>query len=144
MLIRGMVCHKIHQDPDPPFLRFCNQLLHIVHVSKTGINIHVVRHIISIICHGRWENRTQPDHICSQRRDLIQMPDHTLQIPDSVSVGIQKALGINLIGHLVMPPFLFHNHISFYWFRRLRFLYDTVIIKRKSPFFFYYCDLFFA
>ena len=108
MLIRGMVCHKIHQDPDPPFLRFCNQLLHIVHVSKTGINIHVVRHIISIIRHGRWENRTQPDHICSQRRDLIQMPDHTLQIPDSVSIRILKAFGINLISHRSVPPLFFH------------------------------------
>ena len=144
MLIGAVVDHQVHQDIHPPLLRLFQQMVEVLHGAELFPDAVIVRDVIPLIHKGGFINGRQPDDIDSQLFQIIQFLRHALQIPDSVSVGIQKALGINLIGHLVMPPFLFHNHISFYWFRRLRFLYDTVIIKRKSPFFFYYCGLFFA
>jgi len=46
--------------------------------------------------------------------DVIKLGADPVEIPDPVPVGIQKALGIDLIGCLVVPPLFFHNNSFLY------------------------------
>ena len=51
MLIRTVVQNQIHDNTDPPFLRFRNQFIHILQLTENRINILIIGDIITIIIH---------------------------------------------------------------------------------------------
>ena len=112
MLIGAVIYHQIHKDVHLSFFRFCDQPVHILHGPKPRINRIIICNVISLVCKGRFIDRGKPEDICSQFLQIIKLADDSRDIPDPISVGIIKALGVYLIYHLVMPPFSFHFNSS--------------------------------
>ena len=111
MLVGAMVDYQIHDDIHTPLFRLRQQLVEIRHGTKFRRNRIIIRYIIALIHKGRLVYGRKPDNVHSQFFQIVQPADHAAQIPDTVSVGIQKAFGVNLICYFIMPPFFNHNKI---------------------------------
>ena len=46
-----------------------------------------------------------PDCVTAELTDIVQSADNSLKIPDAVSVGVLKRLGINFIKYCIVKPF---------------------------------------
>ena len=108
MLIGTVVYHQVHQDVHIPLLCLLQQFLHVRHGSENGINVVIIRDIVSLVHKGRPVDGGDPDNIHPQIFQVIQFFYNPPQIADAVPVGIVKAFGVNLIGNLAVPPFFFH------------------------------------
>ena len=109
VFIGAVVDDEIHQDRHPSLPCLRDQLLHVLHGAESGIDRVIVGYIITFIRQRRLIDRRQPDDIDAQILQIIQFADNALQISDSVAAHVHKALGVNLIGDFVMPPFSFHK-----------------------------------
>ena len=69
----------------------------------TGI---IVPDIIAHIGVGRVVNRAEPHRTDAQPLQIIQPPDNSSQIADTVPVGVLKAAGIDLIENAFFPPLI--------------------------------------
>ena len=108
MLIGAMVYNQIHQNVHITFFCFLQKPVDILDGAEAGIDVIIIGNIIALVRQRRTEAGGQPDDVHSQVFQVIQLADDTGNITDSVTVGIVKALGINLIRYLLMPPFSFH------------------------------------
>ena len=52
VLVRCMVQHQVHDDPDIPFLRLRDQFLHIRKGSEHGIDVLIIRDVVSVVILG--------------------------------------------------------------------------------------------
>ena len=112
MLIRTVVQNQIHDNTDPPFLRFRNQFIHILQLTENRINILIIGDIITIIILRRTKYRRQPNRINSQLLQIRELLYNPLKISYSIRIAVIKASGINLINNRLLPPFrLFVFHI---------------------------------
>ena len=103
-----MVHDQVHQHPDPSFVRLFDQTFHIVQRAEHGIDLVIIRDIISVIRHRGFVDRTQPDHIDPELFEVVKMFYDPRDIPDAVSVRILKAFRVDLIPDRIVPPFLLH------------------------------------
>ena len=110
MLVRAMVDDQIHDDVHVPLFCFCQQFIKLLHGAKGRVNSIIIRNVITLIHKGRSINRRDPDNIHTQFLQVIQPGKDSFQVTDSVTVGILKALGINLVGNLIVPPFFCNAH----------------------------------
>ena len=106
MLIRSMVQHQIHDNPDMPSGRLGDQLVHIGKSAEHGVNILIIGNIITVVILGRAVYRRKPDGVDAQFLNIVKLLNNTLKISDSVPVAVAEASGINLIDHCRLPPFL--------------------------------------
>ena len=114
MLIGGVVHNKIHDNPDVMTMRLCKQTVKILHGTEIIHDIAVIGNIVAVVIIRRFVNRRQPDHINSERLQVIQMCGDSIQITDAVTVAVREAAGINLINYGFLPPcsFLFCHCVS--------------------------------
>ena len=105
VFIRCVVQHQIHDNPDMMLSRLPDQLLHIRHSAKHGIDILIVGYIIPVVILRRSVYRGQPYCIDPQIFQIIQSPHDAGQVPDPVTVAVLKALRIYLIYYCFLPPF---------------------------------------
>ena len=136
MFIGAVIDHQIHQDRDVSFFGFGDQFLHVFHSAEAGIDLIIVRDIIALICQRGLVAGRDPDDINPQFFQIIQFAEDAPQISDAVSCSIQKALGINLIGHFIMPPFFLHTTVllflSKYW--ETDFLFFFIVARVSDNF----------
>ena len=110
MLIRCMVHHKIHHDPDPTGMRLRQHPVKIFHGSELRIDGPVITDIISIIIPRRLIDRGKPQDINAQHFQIIQFGSDSIDISDPVSIGVAETPWIDLIDDGVLPPrcMIFH------------------------------------
>ena len=111
MFVGAVVYNQIHQNVHAALLSFCNQAVHIFHGAKAGVNVIIIGNIVALVCQRRAIARGKPDDIYAKILQVIQLLYNSRQIADSVTVCIVKALRVNLIGNLILPPFSFHMYI---------------------------------
>ena len=114
MLIGGVVHNKIHDNPDVMTVCLCKQTVKILHRTEIIHDIAVIGNIVAVVIIRRFVNRRQPDHVNSERLQVIQMCGDSIQITDAVTVAVREAAGINLINYGFLPPcsFLFCHCVS--------------------------------
>ena len=119
MLIGGVVHDKIHDNSDMMTVCLRKQTVKILHRTEIIHDIAVIGNIVAVVIIGRFINRRQPDHINSERLQIIQMCGDSVQITDAVAVAVREAARINLINDGFLPPcfFLFCHCVSsfFVW-----------------------------
>ena len=86
MLIGAVVDHQVHQDIHIPLLRLGDQLLHIRHGAESGVNVVIIRDIVSLIGEGRFIDGGKPENIHAQVLQIIQLLYDSPHIPDPVAV----------------------------------------------------------
>ena len=72
---------------------------------QTGINLIIVRNIVSFVGKRGLVARGKPDNINTQVIQIVQFTDNAREISDTVAIGIIKTFWINLISYFVVPPF---------------------------------------
>ena len=114
VLIRGMVQHQIQNDPDPALPCLGNQVVHVLQRSEDGIDVLIVRDVISIVILRRAEDRREPDCADAKFLKIIQLCEDPGEVPDSVAVGVTEAPRIDLVNHRLLPPGDVHLFHSFF------------------------------
>ncbi len=104
MLIRGVIDHQVHDDLDVPLSRLRDELIHILHGAKLGVDPGVIADVIAVIRVGRRIDGAEPDNAHSQVLQLIQVGDDPLQIADAIAVTVLEAAGPDLIDYPLLPP----------------------------------------
>ena len=112
MLVRAMIDDQVHHDIHIPLVSLRQKLIKLLHGTKNPVNLLVISNIIALVHKRRLVNRGNPDNIHPQLLQVVQLADNPPQITDAIPIGIQEALGVNLISHLAMPPFALHKYIS--------------------------------
>ena len=95
--VGGVVEHQIHDDGDAPLFCLPDESLHILHGAEGRPDRPVIRDVIPVIHLGGVADRREPYAVDPQLFQVVQLLNDAPDIPDAVAVGIQKALGINLI-----------------------------------------------
>ena len=73
VLVRAVVDHQIHHDGDTAFFRFGNQLVHVGHGAKAGIDVVVVGDVIALVGQGRAVDRREPDDLHPKLLQIVQL-----------------------------------------------------------------------
>ena len=92
-----MVQNHIHHQVHAALGSLPYQLVKVLHSSVSGVNISVIRDIVSVVILRRGKKRSDPQIVHTQLCQIIQMLNYASQISETVSVCILKRLGINLI-----------------------------------------------
>ena len=109
VFVRAVIDDKIHQNRQISFPGLGNQFVHIVHRAETGIDLIIVRNIITLVCQRGLVAGGQPEDVHPQVFQIVQFADNTPQISNAVSGSIKKTFGIDLIGNFSVPPFFLHS-----------------------------------
>ena len=109
VFVGAVVDHQVHDEVYVPFFGLGQQLVEVGHGPEAGVDVIIVGNVVALVRHGRGIDRTEPDDVHAQLLQIVQLADDAAEVADAVSVGVAEALGINLIGHLAVPPFAFHS-----------------------------------
>ena len=73
LVLRGSVVedHVKHKS-DAALVRLADQSFCVLHSSEHGINGIIVRHIVAVVVHRRFEERRNPDIVDSQGLQIVQ------------------------------------------------------------------------
>ena len=108
MFVGAVIDDQIHDDVHISFPGFLQQSVHVLHGAEPGIDIVIIRNIISLIRQRGTVDGGEPEDVDAQIFEVIQAADDTGQVSDAVSVGIAEALGVNLISDFIVPPLSVH------------------------------------
>ena len=97
MLGGGVVEHHIQHQADAPPVGLLSQLFKVLHGAVAGVDGPVVRHIIAVVVLRGNEEGGQPDVIHAQLLQVIQLLGYAPQLAQTVAVGVQEGLRVNLI-----------------------------------------------
>ena len=91
MLVRGVVDHQVHHDPDAPLMGLGQQGVKVLHGAEPGVDGPVVGDVVAVVIHGGIHDGAQPQHIDPQVLQIVQPGADAVQVPDAVPV--RKLLG---------------------------------------------------
>ena len=63
-------------------------------------NIHVIPHV----SHGAGVDRAEPEHIHAQVLEVVEFRGYTVEIAESVTIGIAEARRVDLENDCRLPP----------------------------------------
>ena len=96
MAVAGMVHYQVHNDPDTTLMGLVDQVLEILKRAVIGVDGIVVGYIVLVIS-GRGMDRHQPNAVKAHLLNVIQLSGNTVQIADTVVIGIIEAMHKDLI-----------------------------------------------
>ena len=97
-----MARNQVQQDVQAALVRLREQLLQVLIGAVPGSYGIVIGDIITRIHKWGYEAGVDPDGVASQILDIIQLADDTLKVADTVGIGVQEGLGVNLIEYCVV------------------------------------------
>ena len=95
------------------FMNFLEQLTGILIRTITRGYLVIITDIIARIIERRIEEGVKPNGIHTKTLHIVQFADDTLNITDTIAVGIAERLRINLVEHSILCPFRYFGHIIF-------------------------------
>ena len=116
MLYGSMSGHQVEKNVHSSLMYLLKQLLCILIGAVSGRNRVIIRYIVACISKGSSKAGIDPERIAAQILDIIQFGDDSLEVADSVCVGIHKRLGINLIKNCIVKPFCHNNETASLFF----------------------------
>ena len=115
VLVRRVVDHQVHYDPDSPLFAFRDQFFHISHGSVLRVDLLIIGNIVAIVDAWGLVDRTEPDGVNAKLLQVVQAADDPLQVANPIPVAVLERLWIDLVNDRVLPPRLlyFRNAASF-------------------------------
>src|SRR4051794_95609 len=104
MLVGCMVYDEIDEHANAALLRLRCKPVPIVHGSVLPRDTFVVRNIVSEICVGRREKRSNPYCVNSKALQVIQPGCDTVQVPDAVAVCVLETSWVNFVDDGAVVP----------------------------------------
>ena len=90
MLVGTVIQHQVHDDVNVAAVSFVKEQVKILHTAKLRVYVEIVRDVIAKIHIGGRVDWRKPDAVDAEVFEIVQALDDTLQIPDSIRVGILK------------------------------------------------------
>ena len=90
MFIGSVVENEVDEDEDIPGMCLLEESFEIFVGSITRIDVVIRRNVISVIVHGGFEQRANPNQPDSKTLQIIQFGDDAGDVPDAIVVGIVK------------------------------------------------------
>ena len=119
MLVGAVIQDQVENDGNAALFRLGDELFHIGHGAEHGIDGPVVGNVVAIVHLRGLADRRHPDAVNAQILQIVQTGDDAPEVANAVAVGIQKALGVDLVENSGFPPavsgFIKHDscHIFF-------------------------------
>ena len=149
----GMAGNQIQDYMHITLMSLGEQICQIFIGTITGCYGIIILYIITSIAKRGLEAGIQPDGSTSKFFDIIQLTDDTVDITDTIGIGIAERLGIDFIKNSIVKPcglfyscaherFLLKNNVSVFvenvfrpnWKKKL-FLFpynDTILLEKES------------
>ena len=108
MLVRAVVDHQVHHDPEAQRVGLFQHLVKVRHGAELGHDVLIVADIVAVVVVGGFVDRGEPDRVRPQLADVFEAAGDAPEIADAVAVGVLKAARIDLIDHAALPPFFCH------------------------------------
>src|ERR1700751_1358890 len=104
MLIGGMVDDQFGDDAQIATVCLAHEGLEIRHPSIGWIDVLVIRDVVAIIAQWRGIERQQPQRGDPEIVEIIELAAQTLKIADSVVIGVEEGLHVQLIDDRIPVP----------------------------------------
>lgn len=86
MPVGAMAPDLVDQHPQSKRMSPRNQCIEVPHGSKNRIDSDMIGHVIAEIALRRDEERTKPDRIGAQPRDMVQVGGDSRQVADAIAI----------------------------------------------------------
>jgi hypothetical protein len=96
--------HQVQKHPDSPFVSLREKPCKVIVGPVTRGGLLIIPDIIARVLKGGVETGIQPEGVAAQIPDIIQLLDDPLKIPNTVSIGIVKRLGIYFVKNRIIEP----------------------------------------
>ena len=96
MSVTAVVYHQIDNNANTALVCFVNQVFKVLKRAVIGIDRVIVGHVIFVIG-GRGMNGHQPNTVKAHLFDVIELGGYTVEISNTVVVGIIKAVNENFV-----------------------------------------------
>ncbi len=104
VLLGGVVGNQVNNDAQAQVVSSGNQCLSLSKRAEHGVNVAVIRHIVTgILLRGAIERR-QPNCVNAQIGNGGKPADNACQVAHSITISIGKRSWINLVNDRVTPP----------------------------------------
>ena len=106
MLVRTVIGHQIEHEPQPARLHLREHGVEVGHRAEVGHDRAIVGDVVAVVCVGRLEDRTHPDHVDAELLQVVELARDAAEVADAVTVAVLEAARINLVDDGVLPPAL--------------------------------------
>ena len=104
ILIGRVIGDEIHNHADLPSPGFTNKTIEILHRAVLRIDRLVVGDVVPEIDLGRRVHRRDPDGIHAKIPQIVETGGNSIEVADTIAVGVLKAARINFINDRMLPP----------------------------------------
>src|SRR5215210_6736847 len=104
MLVGSMIQHVVYDDLDAALVRFTHEAVEIRERAELRVNVFVIAHVIAEINLRRRIEGSDPDCVYAEPGQVVQLRRDSIEVSDTVAVGILKAARVNLVKDGALPP----------------------------------------
>jgi hypothetical protein len=104
MLVGRVVDDELDHHLKIAIMSGTQERFEIVHGPVTGMDIHVIGDVITVVAQRGREEGQQPNAGDSQRLQVIQLLVQALKISDAIVVAVREGLDVQLINDGVFKP----------------------------------------
>ena len=104
VLIRRVIDDELNQHLQIALVRGVQERLEIVHRSVAGMDVVVVRNVVTVIAQGRWKERQQPEAGDAEILEIIELLRESLKVADPVVIAVEERLYVGFINDGVFIP----------------------------------------
>ena len=106
----GVTGHEVEQDVHSPGVSLGEHPREVLVGAVARRGGVVVLHVVARVAERRLEAGVYPERVAAELPDVIQLFGDTVEIADSVCVGVVEGLGVYFVEYCVVEPFgLFCN-----------------------------------
>ena len=104
MGVGGVTRHQIEQNLHLFAVRSLKQPHQIIIGAVAGRHLVVIADVIAAVHKRRVVHGIQPNRVAAETLDIIELLNNTVDVADTVAVGIIEALRIDFIEYCVIEP----------------------------------------
>jgi len=104
MLIGGVVDDQIDQDAHAELMRLMREIDEVTQRAVGGIHLVVIADVVAVVAARGLLERVQPDARGAQPRDIVEAAHQALEVPDTVTVRVEKRRNVETVDDGVLVP----------------------------------------
>src|ERR1700724_535913 len=91
-------------------MRLAEQVIEYAQAAEKGVDVAVIRDVVTEIGHWRRIDRRYPNGVDAQPDEMIEAIDDAFQVADAIAVAVLEGARIDLIDDPRLPPRRYSPH----------------------------------
>jgi len=112
VLVAGVVDHQIEDQAHAPAVHLGQQVIEVGHGAELLHDRLVVGDVVAVVVVRRLVHRADPDHVDTERFEIVEARGDAIEIANAIAVGIHEAARVDLVGHRLLPPLRRHSRTA--------------------------------